>query len=36
MILSMSEVENISPDDLKVDFPLVIVGARTRGALWIT
>ena len=32
MILSMSEVENISPDDLKVDFPLVIVGARTtRG-----
>ena len=26
MILSMSEVENISPDDLKVDFPLVIVG----------
>ena len=29
MILSMSEVENISPDDLKVDFPLVIVGART-------
>ena len=33
---SMSEVENISPDDLKVDFPLVIVGARTRGTLWIT
>ncbi|KAA8829716.1 LacI family DNA-binding transcriptional regulator [Bifidobacterium myosotis] len=29
MILSMSEVETISPDDLKVDFPLVIVGART-------
>ena len=29
MILSMSEVEDISPEDLKVDFPLVIVGART-------
>ncbi|OZG61170.1 LacI family transcriptional regulator [Bifidobacterium myosotis] len=29
MILSMSEVETISPDDLKVAFPLVIVGART-------
>ncbi|KFI91925.1 LacI family DNA-binding transcriptional regulator [Bifidobacterium stellenboschense] len=29
MILSMSEVETITPDDLKVDFPLVVVGART-------
>ena len=36
MILSMSEVENISPDDLKVDFPLVIVARVPRGALWIT
>ena len=33
MILSMSEVENISPDDLKVDFPLVIVGARTTWGI---
>ena len=33
MILSMSEVEDISPEDLKVDFPLVIVGARyDRGS----
>lgn len=29
MILSMSEVETISPEDLDVDFPLVVVGART-------
>ncbi|MCI1832975.1 MAG: LacI family transcriptional regulator [Bifidobacterium sp.] len=29
MILSMSEVERISPEDLVVDFPLVVVGART-------
>lgn len=29
MILSMSEVEDISPEDLEVDFPLVVVGART-------
>lgn len=29
MILSMSEVEDISPQDLDVDFPLVVVGART-------
>ncbi|KFI49666.1 LacI family DNA-binding transcriptional regulator [Bifidobacterium biavatii] len=29
MILSMSEVEDITPDDLAVDFPLVVVGART-------
>ncbi|KAB7790229.1 LacI family transcriptional regulator [Bifidobacterium leontopitheci] len=29
MILSMSEVEDISPEDLDVDFPLVVVGART-------
>ena len=33
MILSMSEVENISSDDLKVDFPLVIVGARTTWGI---
>ena len=32
-IFSMSEVENISPDDLKVDFPLVIVGARTTWGI---
>ena len=29
MILSMSEVEDISPEDLETDFPLVVVGART-------
>ena len=29
MILSMSEVEDINPEDLEVDFPLVVVGART-------
>lgn len=29
MILSMSEVEDITPADLDVDFPLVVVGART-------
>jgi DNA-binding LacI/PurR family transcriptional regulator len=29
MILSMSEVEAITPEDLDVDFPLVVVGART-------
>ena len=29
MILSMSEVEDITPEDLDVDFPLVVVGART-------
>lgn len=29
MILSMSEVETIAPDDMRVDFPLVVVGART-------
>ncbi|PWG66602.1 LacI family transcriptional regulator [Bifidobacterium callitrichidarum] len=29
MILSMSEVENITREDLDVDFPLVVVGART-------
>lgn len=29
MILSMSEVEDIHPEDLEVDFPLVVVGART-------
>ena len=29
MILSMSEVEDIRPEDLEVDFPLVVVGART-------
>ncbi|MBT1173192.1 LacI family DNA-binding transcriptional regulator [Bifidobacterium sp. MA2] len=29
MILSMSEVETIAPEDLDVDFPLVVVGART-------
>ncbi|GAA6122460.1 LacI family DNA-binding transcriptional regulator [Bifidobacterium psychraerophilum] len=29
MILSMSEVEDITADDLTVDFPLVVVGART-------
>lgn len=29
MILSMSEVEAIDPEDLDVDFPLVVVGART-------
>lgn len=29
MILSMSEVEAIEPADLDVDFPLVVVGART-------
>ncbi len=29
MILSMSEVEAIDPKDLEVDFPLVVVGART-------
>ena len=29
MILSMSEVENIRPEDLDVDFPLVVVGARS-------
>lgn len=29
MILSMSEVETITPEDLDVDFPLVVVGART-------
>ena len=29
MILSMSEVKDISPEDLEVDFPLVVVGART-------
>ena len=28
MILSMSEVEDITPEDLDVDFPLVVVGAR--------
>lgn len=28
MILSMSEVEDISPEDLEVDFPLVVVGGR--------
>ncbi len=33
MILSMSEVEDISAEDLKVDFPLVIVGARTTWVL---
>lgn len=29
MIFSMSEVVDITPDDLDVDFPLVVVGART-------
>jgi DNA-binding LacI/PurR family transcriptional regulator len=29
MILSMSEVVNITADDLEVDFPLVVVGARS-------
>lgn len=29
MILSMSEVEDIVPEGLDVDFPLVVVGART-------
>ena len=29
MILSMSEVEDITPEDLDVYFPLVVVGART-------
>ncbi|NMM97258.1 LacI family DNA-binding transcriptional regulator [Bifidobacterium olomucense] len=33
MILSMSETENISPKDLKVDFPLVVVGARTTWGI---
>lgn len=28
MILSMSEVEDINPEDLEVDFPLVVVGGR--------
>ncbi|OZG61351.1 LacI family transcriptional regulator [Bifidobacterium lemurum] len=29
MILSMSEVEKLDPEDLDVNFPLVVVGART-------
>lgn len=29
MILSMSEVESITREDIDVDFPLVVVGART-------
>ncbi|NEG88946.1 LacI family DNA-binding transcriptional regulator [Bifidobacterium aerophilum] len=33
MILSMSEVEDIAPDDLRVDFPLVVVGARTTWGI---
>ena len=33
MILSMSEVEDISPEDLKVDFPLVIVVPEPHGVL---
>lgn len=33
MILSMSEVENISKKDLDVDFPLVVVGARTTWGI---
>ncbi|KFI94197.1 regulatory protein, LacI [Bifidobacterium saguini DSM 23967] len=33
MILSMSEVENISKADLDVDFPLVVVGARTTWGI---
>ncbi|KAB7785709.1 LacI family DNA-binding transcriptional regulator [Bifidobacterium cebidarum] len=33
MILSMSEVENISKKDLAVDFPLVVVGARTTWGI---
>lgn len=31
MIFSMSEVVDITPDDLDVDFPLVVVGARTTS-----
>lgn len=33
MILSMSEVEDISPEDLRVDFPLAVVGARTTWGI---
>ncbi|PJM77160.1 LacI family DNA-binding transcriptional regulator [Bifidobacterium felsineum] len=33
MILSMSEVEDISPEDLQVDFPLAVVGARTTWGI---
>ncbi|MBW3081170.1 LacI family DNA-binding transcriptional regulator [Bifidobacterium saguinibicoloris] len=33
MILSMSEVETITPDDLDVGFPLVVVGSRTTWGL---
>lgn len=29
IILSMSEVEDISPEDFDVDYPLVVVGSRT-------
>ncbi|PJM79514.1 LacI family DNA-binding transcriptional regulator [Bifidobacterium scaligerum] len=33
MILSMSEIEDITPEDLNVDFPLVVVGARTTWGI---
>ncbi|MBM6699664.1 LacI family DNA-binding transcriptional regulator [Bifidobacterium pullorum subsp. saeculare] len=33
LILSMSEVETIAPEDLDVDFPLVVVGARSTWGL---
>ncbi|KAB8288763.1 LacI family transcriptional regulator [Bifidobacterium ramosum] len=33
MILSMSEIEDITPDDLRVGFPLVVVGARTTWGI---
>ncbi|MBW3078080.1 LacI family DNA-binding transcriptional regulator [Bifidobacterium simiiventris] len=33
MILSMSEIEDIAPADLRVDFPLVVVGARTTWGI---
>lgn len=33
VILSMSEMERLEPDDLRVDFPLVTVGSRTAWDL---